>query len=186
MHRFSNLSPEDFSHLEIIRKLKILNSPYETLFNTITRATSEVFNAPIALISFIEEDRYWFKPNIGLDEHEHLPIELAFCMHTINSEGIFVVNDASIDELFKNNPLVIGKPNIRFFVGAPISLPLGEKIGSLCVIDSKPNQLNDYKVAALEGFAKIISNALLIHDIHTKTAIGKSPLETILKRKLVN
>ena len=184
MHRFSNLDPEEISRLEIIRKRKILDSPYESLFNTITRATSEIFNAPIALISFIEEDRHWFKPNVGLDGKEHLPLEMSFCSHTINSDGIFVVHDATVDERFKKNPLVIGEPYIKFFAGAPISLPMGEKIGSICVMDTNLNEFNEYKKAALEGFAKVISNALTIHDVHTRAVLGNAALESTLKKKL--
>lgn len=182
MHRFSNLDPDEISRLEVIRKRKILDSPYETLFNSITRATSEIFNAPIAMISFLEQDRHWFKPHLGLDGKEHLPLEMSFCSHTINSDGVFVVHDTTVDERFKTNPLVIGEPHIKFFAGAPISLPAGEKIGSLCVMDTKLNDFNEYKKAALEGFVRVISNALTIHDVHTRAVLGNDPLEPTIKK----
>lgn len=181
MQRFSNLDPDEIARL---RKRKLIDSPYESLFDTITRATKEVFNASIVLISFIDEDRHWFKPTIGLDGKEHLPVELAFCSHTIQSDGLFIVLDAAVDERFKNNPLVTGEPHIKFFVGAPISMPLDVKIGSLCVMDTKLNQVNEYQKAALEGFAKVISNALVIHDIHTRTALGNVALEPAFSKKL--
>jgi GAF domain-containing protein len=182
MYHYSNLSSDEISRLEILRKLKILDSPYEALFNTITRAISEICNSPIALISFVEDDRHWFKPKVGLAGAIEIPIELAFCWSTILSNGVFEVEDATLDARFKDNPLVTGKPHIRFFAGAAISLPLGEKIGSLCVMDTQPNQLSDYKRAALEGFAKVISQALIIRDAHSRTALGNGALDIAFKK----
>ena len=174
MHGYPDLPAVEVTRLETLRKLKISDSPYESLFNTITRAISEICNTPISLISFIEEDRQWFKSIVGLDGITQTPIEQSFCAHTILSEKTMEVEDATQDERFKNNPLVTGTPNIRFYAGAPITLPLGERIGSLCVIDTKANQLNDYKKAALEGFAKVISQTLLIRDVHSRSSSAHS------------
>ena len=156
--------------LDTLRRLKIHDSPYESLFNTITRAISEICDMPIAFISFIEEDRQWFKSKIGLDGISETPIEHAFCAYTILSTETMIVQDATRDARFKDNPLVTGETNIRFYAGAPITLPLGERIGSLSVIDTKVNELDGYKIAALEGFAKVISQSLLIRDIHSRAS----------------
>ena len=169
MPNYFDLPALEITRLDILRRLKISDSPYESLFNTITRAISEICNTPIALISFIEEDRQWFKSIVGLDGITQTPIEQSFCAHTILSETTMEVQDATQDERFKNNPLVTGSPNIRFYAGAPITLPLGERIGSLCVIDTKPNQLNEDKKNALQGFAKVISQTLLIRDVHSRS-----------------
>ena len=186
MYHYTNQSSAEISRLEVIRKLKILDSPYEALFNTITRAISEVCQTPIALVSFIEEDRHWFKPKVGLASMVEMPSELAFCWHTIMATGVFEVKDATLDIRFDKNPLVTGKPHIRFFAGASISLPLGEKIGSLCVMDTEPNQLTDYKKAALEGFAKVISQALIIRDAHSRIALGTAALDIAYKKPLLS
>lgn len=170
MYRFSNLPPEEVARLEALRKLKILDSPYETLFDCITRAAGEICKTPIALISFVDEDRQLFKSKVGIDGISETPRELAFCADTILSAEILEVEDASLDERYKDNPLVLNYPHIRFYAGAPISLPLGERIGSLCVIDTQPNQLNQYQRAALEGLAKVISHALLIRNMNARAS----------------
>ena len=170
MH-YSNLPTDEVKRLEALRKLKILDSPYEFLFDTITRTISEICNMPIALISFVEQDCQWFKSKIGLDGIIETPLELAFCAHTMLSNETITVQDASLDDRFKDNPLVTGEPYIRFYAGAPIMLPLGERIGALCVMDTQANVLNDYKKTALEGFAKVISQSLLIRDIHARVIL---------------
>ncbi len=171
MHHYSNLPIEEQNRLQALRKLRILDSPYESLFDTITRSISQICMTPIALISFVDEDRQWFKSIIGIDGVTQTPRELGFCAATILSDEILEVNDVTVDERFKDNPLVTGNPNVRFYAGAPITLPLGERIGSLCVIDTKPNQLNEYQKAALEGFAKVISQALLIRDVNSRMTV---------------
>ncbi len=174
MHHYSNLPEEEQKRLEALRKLKILDSPFESLFDTITRSISEVCNTPIALISFADEDRQWFKSIVGIDGVRQTPRELGLCAETILSDEILEICDATVDGRFLDNPLVIGSPYIRFYAGAPISLPLGERIGSLCVIDTKPNKLNEYQKAALAGFAKVISQALLIRDVNSRMTVLKS------------
>ena len=169
MPNYFDLPAIDITRNEALRKLKISDSSYESMFNTIARAMTEICNTPIALISFVDEDRQWFKSQVGLEGILDTPIEQSFCAHTVLTEYTTVVEDATQDERFKNNPLVTGNPKIRFYAGVPITLPLGEKIGSLCVIDTKPNQLDESKKSALEGFAKVISQALLIRDVHTRS-----------------
>jgi len=172
MHRYSNLPASELENLRKLQKLKIEDSPYETLFDSITVSIAEICHCHTALISFLEEDCKWFKSKVGMGNTTHIPLELAFCEQTVLSNHILEIPDATLDERFKHNPLVVGEPFIRFFAGAPISLPLGDPIGSLCVIDHKPNKLNDHQKIALNGFAKVISQALLIRDVHLRTALG--------------
>jgi GAF domain-containing protein len=174
MHRYSDLPATEVERLLALRQHKIQESAYETLCNSITQSINEICNTPIALISLLEEDRQWFKSKVGIDGKSEIPIELAFCAHTILSNEVMEVVDATLDDRFKHNPLVIGAPHIRFFAGAPIALPLGDKIGSLCVMDTKPNQLNEYQKSALNGFAKVISQILLIRDTHLRTSLAAS------------
>ena len=93
MHHYSNLSEAEQKRLEALRKLKILDSPYESLFDTITRAISEVCLTPIALISFVDEDRQWFKSRVGIDGVSQTPRELGFCAATILSDQILEVHE---------------------------------------------------------------------------------------------
>lgn len=174
MHRYSNLPEEEQNRLRELRQLRILDSPYESLFDVVSRAIMNVCKTPIAIISFVDEDRQWFKSKVGQDGVTLIPRELQFASETILSDETLEVYDATLDERFKDNPLVIGNPHLRFYAGAPITLPLGERIGSLCVIDTIPNQLNEYQKAALEGFAKVISQALLIRDVSSRMTVLNS------------
>jgi GAF domain-containing protein len=154
--------------LNALLKLKVLDSPFETIFDTITRMASDVCGTPIALISLVDDKRQWFKSNVGLEGVVETPRDISFCQYTIENEGLLEIQDATQDDRFWDNPLVSGHPDIRFYCGAPIKLPLGENIGSICVIDKKPNQLNEYQRKTMEGLAKVVSQLLVLREINLK------------------
>ncbi len=154
--------------LNALHKLKVLDSPFETIFDTITRMASDVCGTPIALISLIDDKRQWFKSNIGLEGIKETPRDISFCQYTIENEGLLEIQDATQDERFWDNPLVTGNPDIRFYCGVPIKLPLGENIGSICVIDVKPNCLNEHQRKTIEGLAKVVSQILVLREINLK------------------
>lgn len=148
--------------LNALDKLKILDTPYEELFDSITRLASEVCGTPIALISLLDADRQWFKAKVGLPaEVRETPREMAFCSHAILQDKVMEVPDTTVDIRFADNPLVLGQPDIRYYAGAPITLPQGEKIGTLCVIDRKETKLSDLQITMLEGLATVVAKALL-------------------------
>lgn len=147
--------------LMALRQLKVLDSPYETLFDEITKVASDICGTPIALISLIDDNRQWFKANTGLPGVYETPREDAFCSHTIMSDQLMEVKDATIDQRFANNKLVLNSPFIRYYAGAPITLPLGENIGSLCVIGEKAGALNSTQKTLLTGLAKVVAEALV-------------------------
>lgn len=164
----SHHSIKEQHRLNALFKLKVLDSPFETVFDTITRIASDVCDTPISLISLIDDKRQWFKSNVGLEHVKETPREISFCQYTIQDDGFFEIADASQDARFQDNPLVTNSPNIRFYCGAPIKLPMGENIGSLCVIDTKPNHLNAYQRKTLEGLAKLVSQLLVLREINIK------------------
>lgn len=147
--------------LSSLRQLQVLDSQFETLFDAITRLASEVCGTPIALISLVDEDRQWFKANVGLPGVQQTPREHAFCAHTILGDSLMEVKNASQDPRFAANPLVTGAPDIRFYAGAPIKLPMGENIGTLCVIDRQAGELNELQRRTLAGLANIVAKALI-------------------------
>ena len=154
--------------LSVIRKLKIIDSPFETVFDSIAKLASEVCGMPISLITIVDENKQWLKANVGLPGFKETDRTSSFCNVTILSDEIFEVTDATKDKRFVNNILVSNGPKIRFYAGVPISLPLGEKIGALCVIDVKPNSLNKHQRNVLNGLAKIVSNILVARSVSLK------------------
>lgn len=117
----------------------VLDTPNETEFDEIVRKAARVLGSPIALISLIDENRQWFKAKVGLGASE-TPRSISFCTHAIRGSDIFIVEDATKDERFAENPLVTGDPNIRFYAGTPLKTASGQRIGTLCVIDNKPHK----------------------------------------------
>ena len=164
-----NEQQQEQQRLTALLKLKVLDSSFETVFDTITQIASNVCGTPIALISLVDDKRQWFKSNVGMPGVTETPREISFCTHTIESDSLLEVTDALQDERFWDNPLVTGNPNIRFYCGAPIRLPMGERIGSICVMDTKPYQLNDCQHKMMEGLAKLVSQLLVLRETNLKT-----------------
>ena len=130
-----------------LKSYGILDTPNEAEFDRIVRRAAHILYTPIALISLIDEERQWFKARIGLEPGE-TPLAISFCTHAIRGSDVFVVEDATRDERFATSPLVTGAPNIRFYAGAPLRLTSGVRIGTICVIDSKPRPALDEKQRA--------------------------------------
>ena len=148
-----------------LRQLLVLDSPNEAVFDAIVKLAADLCEMPIALISLVDTDRQWFKAQVGLEGTWQTKREGSFCSHTICDDNILEIKDATKDTRFLDNRLVTGKPNIVFYAGAPITLPMGEKIGSLCVIDTKPNELNDVQKRVLTGLANVVTKALIARRI---------------------
>ncbi len=145
------------ARLADLRSYRILDTGPEVVFDRITALASRLFRTPIALISLIDEDRQWFKSRQGLATPE-TPREHAFCDHAIRSDEVLVVEDALQDERFVANPLVTGAPNIRFYAGAPIRTRRGHRLGTVCIIDTRPRQPLDIDGAvALQALAELTS-----------------------------
>jgi diguanylate cyclase (GGDEF)-like protein len=145
--------------LASLRSLGILDTPPEERFDRITRIAGRLFNVPIALVSLVDENRQWFKSRQGLEGLE-TPREISFCGHAILSSGILVIRDALDDERFRDNPLVTGPPNIRFYAGCPLALSNGDKIGTLCIIDRVPRTFEREDGAMLRDLAEVVEREL--------------------------
>ncbi|MSO64837.1 MAG: GAF domain-containing protein [Alphaproteobacteria bacterium] len=133
----------------------ILDTPGDAAFDRITRLATKLFETPIALVSLIDKDRQWFKSRQGL-EAEKTPRNVAFCAHAIRGTDVFVVNDATRDPRFSDNPLVVADPGIRFYAGAPLMAPNGQNLGTLCVIDRKPRDVDDDQKSPLADLTKMV------------------------------
>lgn len=135
--------------------LELLDSEPEARFDRVTRLAQRVFGTQIATFTLVDSERQWFKSAQGADGLED-PRDISFCAHAILEDGSMVVEDATLDERFTDNPLVLGDPNIRFYAGHPVSAPGGERLGTLCVIDDKPRASAEFDVEALAELAAMV------------------------------
>ncbi|MBL8351001.1 MAG: PAS domain S-box protein [Burkholderiaceae bacterium] len=151
---------DDQPRLAALHDLAVLDTPPEPVFDAIAALAAQVCEVPIALISLVDVARQWFKANMGLPGVSQTPREVAFCHHAIAQAALLEVPDAQADPRFRDNPLVTGRPDIRFYAGAPIEVAGGHRIGTVCVIDRQPRQLTDVQRTVLAGLARIASLAL--------------------------
>ncbi len=139
--------------LDALRGYGILDTPREAAFDDITLLAARICQTPIALISLVDRDRQWFKSEIGLGLRE-TPLSSSICAHAILQQELLVVPDTLDDPRFRSNPLVEGEPHLRFYAGAQLKTPDGLPLGTVCVLDLKPRQLQPEQAEALRALAR--------------------------------
>jgi len=145
----------DTARVAVLEKYAILDTEPEQAFDDLTLLASYVCKTPIALISLVDEDRQWFKSKVGMAASE-TPRQVAFCSVAIQQPDVLVVPDTLKDERFRDNPLVLSEPRIRFYAGAPLINEEGYALGTLCVIDRTPREISEDQKEALQALSRLV------------------------------
>jgi anti-sigma regulatory factor (Ser/Thr protein kinase) len=148
-----NSTFDEGARLQALCSYKILDTDPEKAFDDLTILASHICETPVALISLIDSDRQWFKSRVGIGISE-TPLEVSFCVVAIQQPGLFVVPDATKDPRFSSNPFVVSDPKIRFYAGAPFTSADGHPLGTLCVVDVVPRELNPSQQNALLALSR--------------------------------
>ncbi|WP_436796337.1 diguanylate cyclase domain-containing protein [Actinospongicola halichondriae] len=139
--------------------LSLLDSEHEERFDRVTRLARRIFDVEVALVTLVDAERQWFLSKSGTDIAE-TPREDSFCGHALHSDEVLHVADAMTDERFVDNPLVTEDPAIRFYAGQPIHGPGGSRLGTLCLIDSRPRDLTADEAASLRDLAGVVEDEI--------------------------
>jgi hypothetical protein len=154
--------PEDEeTRLAMLRRLAVLDTPREPLFDDLVELAATICAAPMAMISFIEGQRIWVKAAHGVELAE-MSREVSFCTHTIALDDLLVVPDATRDPRFADSPLVTSSLEVRFYAGIPVGDAAA--LGTLCVADHAPRMLDRMQEAALRLLARHITRLLTLRS----------------------
>jgi len=156
--------PEDEARrLASLRSLKLLDTPRDARFDDIAEIAAALCRVPMVACTLIDADRQWFKTSYGMGSVTETARDVAFCAYTILGDDLLVVEDASRDPRFAENPAVVGDAHIRFYAGAPVRSPSGEKIGALCIVDTEPRELTDESRRALLALRDQLEALVALH-----------------------
>jgi GAF domain-containing protein len=145
--------------LKVLWQYSVLDTVPEEIFDDLTELAARICEAPIALITLVDENRQWFKSKVGISIQE-TSRDISFCAHAIKQPELFIVPDATKDARFSHNPLVTSDPKVRFYAGAPLISPDGYALGTLCVIDKVPRELRPGQEQALRILARHVMSQL--------------------------
>lgn len=165
--KIAPLPDDETARLAALRDYAILDTEPDAALDAMAQLASYICHAPVAAISLVDEKRQWFMASVGLDAKE-TSRDIAFCAHTILQQEPLIVVDAYLDERFYDNPLVTSTPHIRFYAGVPLAALDGQHLGTLCVIDSVPRELNPEQLLALRVLADNIMSHLNLRLSHKR------------------
>ncbi len=160
-----------FNETERLRNLRdyeILDTPADPAFNNLVNLAANVCNTPVAMISFVDENRQWFKASTGIKMREG-PRDSSLCAYTILEKDFFVVEDALKDPRFYDAPFVQEPTGIRFYLGVPLITEEGHALGAICSVDRVARELNSNQIAALKMLAQQVVYLLKKQRMESKT-----------------
>jgi hypothetical protein len=142
------------ARLAALDRYAILDTDPEESFDDLVILASYICKTPIALLSLLDDHRQWFKSTVGVQVRE-TPLEMSICAYAIKQEDLFIVPDTLQDARFRENPMVVGEPHIRFYAGAPLINEDGFALGTLCVLDRQPRELDPEQKQALKSLRQL-------------------------------
>ena len=177
----ADLPVNEQDRLRNLYSYELLDTLPEKDYDDITKLASFICNTPVSLVTLLDKDRQWFKSAQGINVHE-TPREIAFCSHAIlKPDEIMIVPDAEKDERFADNPLVTGDHHATFYAGVPLVTEEGFPIGSLCVLDNEPRELNESQTQSLKILANQTMRLIQLHKKAKELARSRRLLEQINK-----
>lgn len=172
----------DAARLAVLRGLQLADSAPDPDLDRMASLTASLLDAPIALLTVLDEERQLFKAAWGTDLRE-APVETSFCAHALEADGVMVVVDAAADPRFADNPLVVAAPFLRFYAGAPVVVS-GQKVGTLCVFDVKPRERPaDAVLEGLRTLAALAGSFLALKDSSRSGMVARAALAREEKRR---
>jgi two-component sensor histidine kinase len=172
-------SAEEY-RLAALRHYGILDTPREADFDEVVEMASKICGTPISVINLIDHGRQWFKAEVGLGVRE-TPIDSSICAHAILQPGLFIIPDTTLDPRFVDNPLVTGDPHLRFYAGALLETPEGFPLGTVCVLDYKPRELDETQKAFLRLMANQVMKQLELRRIAADERAARIHAEELIK-----
>ena len=151
---------DELERIAAVHRMAILDSEPEERFDAITKEAIRLLRVPISTITILDSNREWFKSCQGLLQKEGKR-EISFCGHALLAKDIFIVQDTLRDERFRDNPMVVGDPHIRFYAGiALLDHKTGQPVGVFCVKDTQPREFSLQEIGDLEALAERAENEL--------------------------
>jgi len=147
-------STAEATRVAALDRYAILDSEPEEAFDDLVILAAQVCETPMAMLSLLDDHRQWFKAKVGVQIRE-TPKDISICAHAIQGKDLFIVNDTQEDPRFRENPLVVGEPRIRFYAGEPLVNEEGYALGTLCVVDREPRVLDEEQKNALKALGRL-------------------------------
>jgi two-component sensor histidine kinase len=180
---------KESDRLAALRSYRVLDTPPEPAFDDLVQLAAHACQAPIALISLIDERRQWFKAEVGLGMREP-PLDRSICLSAMLVPGLTIVPNLTEDPRFARNPLVTGEPHLRFYAGAVLRTPDGMPLGALCVLDCVPRHLTEEHASTLTMLARQVMShlelrrAIVERDERLEASHRIEERQTLLVREL--
>ena len=171
------------ARLAALARQNILDTPREAAFDEIASLAARICDVPVALVSFVADERQWFKAEVGLGTTE-TPINQSICAHAMHAEGVFEVPDLTADPRTADNTLVTGDPHFRYYAGAPLTDAAGQPLGALCVLDHRTRTLDQTQRDALLLLARLVMRQLDLRQALAREDVLRREIDHRVKNSL--